>query len=374
MKNKDNLNAHKSYLKSFGLSSLFGLFFGLVVLVIILLNGESQGKIVFTLPFYCGLISGLAGITGSFLLDWLKKQGIKSRLWRSIISFIAVLFMTLIITGIVISRFTDNFYSILQNRMIWGVLFGCIFGITVAAVEYYNWKMRALKMENKYLEELARKDNVLREATEDLLQAQERNTIARELHDSISQGIHGITFGIGSLRRQLENMNLNDEKVTEIVDHLDKTAENTLIELKHMIKELKPAILEKSSLKETLTAYCDLFAELQQIEVEKDLDEIKDLSPDQQLAIYRIVQEALGNVQKHAGADKVEINLKKTGNEVLLVVRDYGQGFIKSEIARGNGLNNMEVRSRQTGGKFDINSCLGKGTEVKVRFELSGGE
>lgn len=368
----------KDYWKSLLISSLFGFFFGLIFLVVSIIKGEQAGIGVYSLPLFCGIISGLAGIVGTFLEQWLKNRGIKNRLGRNMISLVVVMVMALVITGTVFWR--RNFFGLFdyqQNKMVWGIFLGFLFGLIITLAEYYNWRMKQkmliLELENKYLEELAEKDLILKEATKNLLISRERNRMARELHDSISQGIHGIAFSIGSLKQELNKVDLKESKIPVIVKHLEQTAEATLQELRALISELKPALLEKNNLKRALISYCELFAGRQQIKVEIEIDELQGLSPDQELALYRIVQEALANVQKHSNADRVSISLGKTANSsekntITLVVRDNGQGFDFAKVDKGNGLNNMEVRGRQAGGTFCISTSPGKGTEVKVSF------
>ncbi len=288
-----------------------------------------------------------------------------------------VITLTITLTVVVFSQNSiTNFFNTLRSNMIWGIIFGVIFAIVIAALEYYNWKveqkMAILELENKYLEDLAAKDIMLKEATKNLLVSKERNKMARELHDSISQDIHGLSYGLSSLKNQMNNLEIEDEKVFKILNHLEKTVENTSEELKYMIKELKPAALEKNSLKDALFTHLELFEARQEIAVKKDIDDINELSPEQEYSIYRIVQEALANIQKHAEAKQVVLKLKKlkvrNNDKVKLTIEDNGKGFKNDKIKRGNGLNNMELRSKQIGGRFEVESELGAGTKIIVKF------
>ncbi len=370
----ENITSEKqSYLKSFWISFIFGLLFGLVSLVIIYFKGQKLNIVYYSVPLYCGLISGLAGIIGTFLDYWLERKGIKKRLVRNIISLIIVMILTLVLTGLIYLR--GNFYDLFnvkQNNMVWGVFLGLLFGVFITVIEYYNWKMKqkmlVLELENRYLEELAEKDAILKEATKNLLITRERNRMAQELHDSISQGIHGITFGLSSLKKELNKIDLKESKIPVIVDHLEKTAEATLQELRALINELKPALLEKNNLKKALVTYCELFAARQQIMVDTHIEELSELSPDQELALYRIIQEALANIQKHSEADQVQVILQKKQQKTVLLIRDNGKGFDLEKVVRGNGLNNMEERSRQTGGTLTINTYPGRGTELVLHL------
>ena len=161
------------------------------------------------------------------------------------------------------------------------------------------------------------------------------------------------------------------KKIQKIINHLEKTAENTSEELKYMIKELKPAALEKNSLKDALITHCELFSARQDIEVNTNIENIKKLTPEHEYSIYRIVQEACTNIQKHYKADLVNITIKKdNNNKVNLTIIDNGKGFNINKIKRGNGLNNMELRTKQVGGNFEIKSQEQKGTTIKAEFPI----
>jgi signal transduction histidine kinase len=93
------------------------------------------------------------------------------------------------------------------------------------------------------------------------------------------------------------------------------------------------------------------------------------LTPEQELAVYRILQEALTNVQKHSGADQVRVFLKKIKGKVFLTIADNGKGFNSSED-KGHGLDNMKTRAFQNNGKLEIESEPGKDTVIRVIFDI----
>lgn len=371
-----NLNSKEtSYCRSFLISSLLGFFFGLIVIILTFFNGEKPYLQLFALPIFCGILSGLAGISSDFLDTQFLKWGMNSPLKRRLISFGICLVACLIISVLVFLN--GNFQSIFDGKILWGVFAGSIFGIIVVLVEYNYWKIKKqmliLELENKHLEEQVAMDTILKEATKNLVLTRERNRMARELHDSVSQGIHGIIYCISSLRQQLKRIGVEEDKVIKIVNHMEKTAAGSIDELHSMIRELKPALLEKKGLTEALHSYCELFSKRQQIKVELELASVESLSPEREFAIFRITQEALTNVQKHAQASMVKVILKaeaKSAGEqsAILSIKDNGRGFHPEQIIKGNGLHNIALRSRQNGGIFHVNSAPDKGTEIKVRF------
>jgi len=370
-------NKQASYWQNLKVSSLFGLLFGIVFLIVTLITRDYTGWDIYIIPILCAVISGMAGLLATFLERYFLNRGLENALIRKTIIFSVVITLTITLTIVVFTQNSvANFFETLRNNMIWGIVFGVIFAVVIAALEYYNWKveqkMAILELENKYLEDLAAKDTMLKEATKNLLVSKERNKMARELHDSISQDIHGLSYGLSSLKNQMKTLDIEDEKVFKILNHLEKTVENTSEELKYMIEELKPAALEKNSLKDALLTHLDLFEARQDIEVKKEIDDIKELSPEQEYSVYRIVQEALANIQKHAKADKVIVYFKKLPDnnfgKAKLTIEDNGQGFDSDKIKKGNGLENMELRSKQIGGNFQVKSKTGAGTQIKVEF------
>ncbi|MFP4661229.1 MAG: sensor histidine kinase [Halanaerobiales bacterium] len=247
-------------------------------------------------------------------------------------------------------------------------------------LEYNSWKtkkkMLILELENRYLEELTEKDEILQEASKNLFITEERNRMARELHDSISQGIHGIIYSTKSLQNYLQKDKIDIEQLKKIIEHLETTAEVTLGELRSMILELKPVLLEDKGLYKALVLLLDLFSKRQQIELTQEIEEIEELTPEQEVAIYRIVQEALTNIQKHSDADIVSVSLKKNQEgikseerKIILTIQDNGKGFDCDNYTEGNGLRNIRLRSEQNGGEIKIESHPGKGTLINVLFK-----
>jgi signal transduction histidine kinase len=141
-----------------------------------------------------------------------------------------------------------------------------------------------------------------------------------------------------------------------------------------MIMELKPALLEENGLTEALNLHCDLFARRQNVTVNLDIAEHLPLAPEQEVAVYRIVQEALGNVQKHSDADWASVSLRamNSGETVNLVVRDNGKGFDPGQPGYGNGLMNMRARCREAGGELTVESAPGEGTTIRASFPALG--
>lgn len=361
--------------KSFLPSSLIGLLFGIIIVVSLYVLKEKLNKLVYLLPIYTGLLSGISGIVADFIDKKLFDFGIHSILARRIISFLLSMIFAVLIT--LVGLFIINNQSldeILEKNFIWGIFLGLGIGLTVTLLDYFFWKKRKeilkLKLKNKYLKELAEKDKKLRKATKNMLIAEEKNKLAREIHDSISQGIHGILYSTQSLNYYLDKKSLNRHKLKEITSILADTAQLTLDEIKSLILELQPSLLAEKGLIKALTLLFSLFSKRQEIDLTYNLDENIKLPPEKQVAIYRIVQEALTNIQKHSKADQVKISLTHIGKgQHLLSIEDDGRGFDQEKINNGNGLKNMKVRSHEIGGELIVNTKVNKGTAIKVVFD-----
>ena len=205
------------------------------------------------------------------------------------------------------------------------------------------------------------------EKTKALAVMEERNRMARDLHDSISQGIHGIMYSCHTLKKYLKATNIPSE-ARGIVEHLEKTAGLTLSELRAMILELRPTLLESQGLPEALRINAELFSWHQQVECEMNLDYVAGLTSEQEIAVYRIVQEALSNIRKHAGANRICLSLLESKKRVELKIEDNGAGFDPENVKKGNGLLNMTTRAQDNRGVFRLQTAPRKGTAIHVEF------
>ena len=130
-----------SYFKSLVLSSLLGFSFGIIVLTLVFMGGERPTLFLFTIPIFCGVLSGLAGMSGDFLDRQLLKRGIEGPLKRRLLSFGSSLLLVVVITVFINSNVVGLFY-VRPDRMLWGILGGVIFGVVVVVVEYNYWKLK----------------------------------------------------------------------------------------------------------------------------------------------------------------------------------------------------------------------------------------
>ena len=198
----------------------------------------------------------------------------------------------------------------------------------------------------------------------------ERRRIARELHDGISQQVAVLIFGLAQLAKDADNTASVRE---ELVD-LRHVAEDLAREVRDLSHRLHPPVLEHLGLVTALRSYCDQFAEREKIRVRFFVDaSYATLREDLSTAIYRIVQEALRNVAKHARAASAEVRLWRSGKYLNLSVSDDGAGFAtgSERQAGGIGLAGMSERARLVGGGFKVQSIPGRGTTIRVIAPVS---
>lgn len=196
-----------------------------------------------------------------------------------------------------------------------------------------------------------------------------RRRIARELHDDHCQRLAAVSFELGAVRRQLAK---DDPRRTEL-DAVDASLAELGEDLHRLSHHLHPAILERRGLAEALRDACAEVERRHGLSVRLSLrDDEKPLPPEVALGLYRIAQEALANVIRHAGARSVHVTLRITARKAHLVVADDGAGFSPEAARRagGLGLATMEERVELLGGRYRLASAPGAGTEVEVTVPL----
>ena len=195
-----------------------------------------------------------------------------------------------------------------------------------------------------------------------LAKLEERQRLARELHDSVSQALYGIALGARTARTLLAR---DPEKVGEPLEYISSLAEAGLAEMRALIFELRPDSLQVEGLTDALTKQIEALRARHQIVVAADLVPEPEVTLEVKEAFYRVAQEAMHNIVKHARAEKVEIRLVVNDGDLILSVHDDGRGFDpESEFPGHLGLHTMRERIEKLGGTFRITSVAGEGTLV----------
>lgn len=203
--------------------------------------------------------------------------------------------------------------------------------------------------------ELANSNTSLRALSARLLKAQEdeRSRIARELHDSTGQLMAALAMTLGRMQRESSDSNLGGfEECKEIV--------NTVItEIRNLSYLLHPPLIDELGLGPAVREYAQGFQKRSGIRVQVEFSsEVGRLSTEQEIAIFRIIQEALGNVHRHSGSPVAHIAILAHENKVVLEVRDRGTGLTadREHCSRGVGIQSMQERLRPLGGSLQLES------------------
>jgi len=246
-----------------------------------------------------------------------------------------------------------------QTTWFRGLCVGAILAIIWAV---YRLRVRVLEERHSILE---RHQGEISALNERLMKAheEERMRIAGELHDGVLQQITSFTLRLGTATLKLPA----DSEPKKRIKELQKELIQMGTEIRHLSHELHPALLQESGLPAALSSYCEEFSKVRSIPVSCEMDEsVDELSPGAALCLYRIAQEALGNVAKHAKATEVKVRLSRANGNVCLSVSDDGLGFNRDEKAGGLGLINMRERVHQLHGTFEFHSEPGRGTKLRA--------
>lgn len=215
---------------------------------------------------------------------------------------------------------------------------------------------------------LAIQNALLFERAQEAASMEERQRLARDLHDSVSQALYGIGLGARTARKRLADA---PAAHLEPIDYIISLAESGLAETRALIFELVPESLAEQGLALALQRLGALTQARHNLPVTVTLCDEPDIPVKAKEALYRIAQESLNNIAKHAQATAVTVALASGEGALTLSIRDDGRGFDTSGEFPGHfGLRSMEERATRAGGAFAIESASGRGTTVSVSLTV----
>lgn len=198
---------------------------------------------------------------------------------------------------------------------------------------------------------------------------EERQKLARELHDSVSQAIFSISLQARTAQTLLQR---DPTRVEEPLRHITSLSQAAMAEMRALIFELRPESLESEGLITALNKQASALSARHSIQVEAQLCDEPPISLEQKQAVYRIAQEALHNTIKHARASQVNIKLECDEQSLMLEVADNGLGFDPSGNFPGHlGLKSMRERAAKLGGTLQIESSRGQGTSLRLSIPIN---
>jgi len=208
------------------------------------------------------------------------------------------------------------------------------------------------------------------------LQEEERKRISRELHDEVGQALTVLNTSLGMVQH---NGTVDSGMLKKKIADTQKVLAQTMETVHRFARELRPAMLDELGLLPALRAYLKNFAERTGLQVRFAASpEAEHLSDDQRTVVYRVAQESLTNVAKHAHASRVTVRLRKLSGDLQLEIKDNGNAFevdrqLSSEGRKRLGLLGMRERVRLVNGRFAVKSRPGKGTTVSVEIPFKAG-
>jgi signal transduction histidine kinase len=208
-------------------------------------------------------------------------------------------------------------------------------------------------------------------------QEAERGKIARELHDQVGQMLQAMKMNLDWVKQAFTS---KPEKLEKMQDWLSDTEEllaQTIDDIRNLTFELRPSMLDDFGLIPALRWYVENFSRRSNVRISlKTGDRDYRFSPEVVITLYRIIQEALTNVAKHASASQASVSVSQKGSTAVLSVRDNGIGFDSGKwlsVPKGMGLLNIKERVDMLGGVFEIISRPRKGTKLNIQIPFSGG-
>lgn len=207
------------------------------------------------------------------------------------------------------------------------------------------------------------------------VQEAERKQLARELHDEMGQALTAISINLAAIKKDLPPQCLTPIK--ERLAEASLLTEQTLEQIRELSLNLRPSMLDDLGLVPTLHWYVKRYANRVTVETDFQVTGLKErLPPAIETTLYRIVQEALTNVARYAQASRVQLQLHRKNSVVAVFIEDNGQGFDLAEVVNrenpknGTGLLGMRERVTLLGGKFNIQSQAGQGTQLAIEIPL----
>jgi signal transduction histidine kinase len=222
---------------------------------------------------------------------------------------------------------------------------------------------------SKLLEQSNRLQGQLRRLSRQILSAQEdeRKNISRELHDVIAQTLTGINVRLSALAKEAAT---NTKGLDRNIARTQRLVEKSVDIVHQFARELRPAVLDDLGLIPALHSFVKIFSKRTRILVHlKAFAEVEQLPIAKRTVLFRVAQEALTNVARHAQASRVEVSIQKLPDSVCMKIKDDGKSFQVDRVLHGKGskrlgLLGMRERLEMVGGHFAVESAEGKGTTV----------
>lgn len=261
--------------------------------------------------------------------------------------------------------------SQLQNKNFWigGTVFGALL-LTAVFITFIRSYKNKQRLQQSAFAQLQQEQEINQLKAQVRGEEQERNRIALELHDGIASQLWAIKLNVDSLQQQDPTNGMHRENLQAIYRQLDDTTQ----EVRKTAHNLMPDLLLEEGLGTALASLCDKIKKQTELEVDfLEYGDIPRMDEEIELSLYRMIQELIQNVLKHAdGATQLLVQLSCIETLLNITVEDNGAGFAVSnpDSAKGMGLRHIERRVKALNGHIDLQSIPGKGTTVYLEFDI----
>ncbi|MFC1937490.1 sensor histidine kinase [Chloroflexota bacterium] len=301
------------------------------------------------------LVIFTGGLSSGFLLYSLTPIMTAALLFeeKTALSLAALASISLSTTHLALSQFSERFAWILEGHQLTLLIIYTIFCFVIASFTY-------------------RTNLNIRRRIEGEAIIEERRRIGREIHDGVAQSLNYINLKTRLLRDSISSGTTEGTLIE--LDDMRSVVKDTYEEIRQSIDQLSTEVVYLP-LVPALRGYAKQFSERNNIGVQVNIPrDFAPLSPVAELQLFRIAQEALTNIRRHAMATLVMLNLKNTAQSVEMIIKDNGKGFIATDAEKSpvesHGLDIIRERAQGLGGITTISSALGEGTEVKVSLPI----
>lgn len=255
--------------------------------------------------------------------------------------------------------------TIRQQHTLNYILFGGIAAAAIIALLIWLNYRNKQKLQQQRINELETEKQLL--ATQSLLKGQEdeRSRLAKDLHDGLGGLLSGVKLQLGAMKGNLILSEENGRSFNLALLKLDES----ISEMRRVAHNMMPEALLNMGLQQALQDYCDGLSDSQPFTIHTEFHGLEQrMEPSVEIVLYRIVQELLNNVVKHAGASRILAQVIRQHNEISITVEDNGKGFDVGSLEqiRTAGLRNIRSRVNYLHGQLDIQSTPGKGTSIHI--------
>lgn len=251
-------------------------------------------------------------------------------------------------------------------------------GIMIGTVLLYIHRSnREAAVRNRLLRQLDEAQRDLAERAREAGVQEERQRLARDIHDTLAQGFTSVIKHLEAIELSLiapgKTSDVAMQQAVPHLKHAQAVSRTSLAEIRRLVWALRPAELEDSSLGAALRRIVAQWSEANAVPATVSIETVPSLLPDADVIFLRATQESLSNVARHANASSVTVTLQRVDELVLLTVEDDGAGFANVDAAATGslGLSGMRERVRRFGGRVMIDSVIGEGTSLTVAMPLA---